>query len=319
MYSRNCGSNWPRSWALIARSTRGSALIGPGPISSRGAGLRSLIPSLLIRMVLQPVARDVDAPGDPDLLAAHVLEKALERGEPPGPADEPAVQADRHHARHAVAFLVEDVEGVLEIGEELVARVESLGGGETHVVRVQRIGHDELRPAALVPVPRVVPGKVIVVVVGIVDEPAVLDHELARVRAGAPGVPAERTLAGELAVNLDRALHVLALDRFGDILVVDPAPSVARDLVPGLEQRVDRGGVALHRHRDPVYGKRHLVAREELEDPPHTYARAVLVDRLHRHVAHALQRPRADDLGKEGFRGRVAVQDRVFAAFFVVE
>src|SRR6185295_16070318 len=99
MYARNCGSNWPRSWALIARSTRGSALIGPGPISSRGAGLRSLIPSLPMGVVLQPVPGDVDAPGDPDLLAAHVLEEALERGEPPGPAGKPAVQPHRHHAR----------------------------------------------------------------------------------------------------------------------------------------------------------------------------------------------------------------------------
>src|SRR3954463_5460435 len=120
MYSRNCGSNCPRSWALIARSTRGSALIGPGPISSRGAGLRSPIASLLMGMMLQPMARDVDAPGDPDFLAAHVLEKALERGEAPRPADDSAVEADRHHSRHAVAFVVEDIEGVLEVGEELV-------------------------------------------------------------------------------------------------------------------------------------------------------------------------------------------------------
>src|SRR5262245_63688805 len=126
MYWRNCGSNWPRSWALIARSTRGSALIGPGPISSRGAGLRSLIASLAMGMVLQPVPSDVDAPRHPDLLAAHVLEKTLERCKPSRAADEPAVQAHRHHARAAVAFLVEDVEGVLEICEELVARVAPL-------------------------------------------------------------------------------------------------------------------------------------------------------------------------------------------------
>src|SRR3954463_9272942 len=272
MYSRNCGSNWPSSWALIARRTRGSALIGPGPISSRGAGLRSAIPSLRIGMVLQPVARDVDAAGDPDLLAAHILEKALERGESPGPADEPAVQADRHHPRHALAFFVENVEGILEVGEELVARVESLGRGETHVVRVQRIGHHELGLAAFVPEPRVVPGKVGVVVVGIVDEPALLADELARVRAGAPVVPAQRTLAGELAVDLDRALHVLALDGFRNILVIDPAPAVAGDLVPCLEHRGDGGGVALHRHRDAVYGERHLVAGEKLEDAPHADA-----------------------------------------------
>src|ERR1044071_5916721 len=82
---------------------------------------------------------------------------------------------------------------------------------------------------------RFVPRQVVAVVVGVVDEAAVLRHELARIRAGAAGVPAERALAGELAVNLDRALHVLALERFRHVLVIDPAPAVARDLVPRLE------------------------------------------------------------------------------------
>src|SRR6185295_5294721 len=184
MYSRNCGSNWPRSWALIARSTRGSALIGPGPISNLGAGLMSSS----IGMVLQPVAGDVDAPREPHFLAAHVLEEAPERREPPRPPGEAAMQADRHHARQAVAFVVEDVEGVLEIGEELIARVEALRRGEAHVVRVQGVGHDELWRGVLPEVARVVPGQVVDVVVGVVDEAAVLHHQLARVGAGAPRI-----------------------------------------------------------------------------------------------------------------------------------
>ena len=32
------GSNWPTSWAAIARSTRGSASTGPGPMRSRAGG-----------------------------------------------------------------------------------------------------------------------------------------------------------------------------------------------------------------------------------------------------------------------------------------
>src|SRR6187402_358967 len=151
MYSRNTGSNWPSSGRLITASTRGSALIGPGPISRRSGGSTRLI----IWMLLQPVLRDVDTAGDPDLLASHVLEEALERGESAGPADQPAVQADRHHA----AFLgIQDVEAVLEVVEEVVARVEALRGGEAHVVRVERVGHDELRFS----VARVVPRQVVV-------------------------------------------------------------------------------------------------------------------------------------------------------------
>src|SRR4026209_2846720 len=203
MYSRNCGSNWPRSWALIARSTRGSALIGPGPISSRGAGLISRVNGSFMGMVLQPVARDVDAACDPDLLAAHGLEKTLERCKAPRAAGEPAMQAHRHHARRTVAFVVEHVECVLEIGVELVAGIEALGGGQAHGVSVQGVGYDELRFAVAL----VVPGEIVAVVVGVVDEAAVLHHQLARIRAGAPGVPAERPLAGEPAMDLDRALH----------------------------------------------------------------------------------------------------------------
>src|SRR2546423_1928597 len=141
MYSRNCGSNCPRSCALIARSTRGSALIGPGPIRSLGAGLISSS----MGMVLQPVTSDVDAAGEPHLLAAHVFQELLERFQAAGPADQPAVQAHGHHARHSVALVVEHVKGVLEIRKEMVSAIEALRGGKAHVVRIERVGHDELR------------------------------------------------------------------------------------------------------------------------------------------------------------------------------
>ena len=35
------GSNWPSSGEDIARSTRGSAMVGPGPMRMRAAGIRS--------------------------------------------------------------------------------------------------------------------------------------------------------------------------------------------------------------------------------------------------------------------------------------
>ena len=41
MYAVNSGSNWPCSGIDMARSTRGSTLTGPGPISSRGLGFNS--------------------------------------------------------------------------------------------------------------------------------------------------------------------------------------------------------------------------------------------------------------------------------------
>src|SRR5688572_25466573 len=120
MYSRNTGSNCPRSGAPITRSTRGSALIGPGPISSRCGGLTGRISSLSMRMVLEPMAGDVDASRDPHLLVLHVLDEALERRQAAGPADQAAMQADRHHA---MLLRVQHVEGVLQVIEEIIARV----------------------------------------------------------------------------------------------------------------------------------------------------------------------------------------------------
>src|SRR3990170_6653466 len=266
MYSRNTGSNWPSSGALMARSTRGSALIGPGPINRRGGGLMGST----MGMVLEPMTGDIDAPRDPHLLVLHVLDEPLERRQAARPAGEAAVQADRHHA---VLLRVQHVEAVLQIGEKVVARVEALRRGEAHVVGIERIRHHQLGLAVL----RVVPGDVVVVVVGVVDEAAFLHHQPPRVRAGAPGVPAERTLAGQPAMHLDRALHVLSLHVQRHVLVVDPAPAVARHLVPGLEESLDRGRVALHCHRHAEHGERQLVALEELEQPPHADARAVLV------------------------------------------
>ena len=81
----------------------------------------------LVGMMLGPVAGDVDAAGEPDLvLGSDVVEEALEAGEAAGHADEPAVEADAHHlGRAEAALLVEGVEGVLEELEEFLAIVEA--------------------------------------------------------------------------------------------------------------------------------------------------------------------------------------------------
>ncbi len=81
-------------------------------------------------MVFVPVARDIEAPADPDVVArAHVVEEARQRRDAPRPADQAAVQPHRHHARRGRALGVERVEGVAQVGEEPVAGIEALGGG----------------------------------------------------------------------------------------------------------------------------------------------------------------------------------------------
>ena len=68
--------------------------------------------SFVGRHMLVPMARYVNAAGDPHLVAAaDVIDESLKRQGAAGPAGETAVKADRHHlGRAASSFLVEEVE-----------------------------------------------------------------------------------------------------------------------------------------------------------------------------------------------------------------
>ena len=91
--------------------------------------------------------------------------------------------------RAGLAFGVEDVEGVAEVGEEVLGGVEG-AGREAHVVGFEAVGDDELLAAAvLAPV-----GEVVVVGVGDPVEAAGLGDEVDGLDRGAAGVPAARGL-----------------------------------------------------------------------------------------------------------------------------
>src|SRR5205823_12958508 len=94
-------------------------------------------------MLLAPVTRDVPALGEPHLSPAlRVRREAREPSRASRPPRDPTVQPDRHHARACLAFLPELVEGVAEIGEEVVGEVQR-APPETDVVGVEGVGHDE--------------------------------------------------------------------------------------------------------------------------------------------------------------------------------
>src|SRR5471032_2340825 len=101
------------------------------------------------------------------------------------------VQADRHHLGMGRAFLIEPVEGVAQMLLEILGLTE-MSLRESRVVVDQRVGdHEMLLVADHRPV-----GQIVVVGIGVVDEPALLDHQLTRVHAGSIAtVPAERPLA----------------------------------------------------------------------------------------------------------------------------
>ena len=141
-------------------------------------------------------SRDLDASRNPyPVVGRDVVEESLQRSGARRAPDDAAVQADRQHLRLSRNALgVEHVECVAQVREELVTVGESRGRSEPHVVGVQRVRHDEVVPIAY---PHPV-GQVVGVGVGVVDETAVLDDQVAGVRRVAAGVPAERRGAGEL-------------------------------------------------------------------------------------------------------------------------
>ena len=82
-----------------------------------------------------PMACDIDAPADPDLVVLlDMIDKSLEGTNSPGSADQPAMQANRHHSWDSGALIIERIETVTQISEKLIARVKSLRRCKTHVV-----------------------------------------------------------------------------------------------------------------------------------------------------------------------------------------
>src|SRR3546814_1888740 len=89
-----------------------------------------------------------------------------------------------------------------------------------------------------------------------VYEAAFLRHQVEGVDRIAPGIPAERPLAGGVAVDADRLLHVPALLLPGEVLVVDHLEAVRGDLPACPLHGDDSGWVALQ-------GGCHAVRSEE--------------------------------------------------------
>jgi hypothetical protein len=150
------------------------------PIHAAGLQIRRM-------MMANPMVGDVDAPCHPDILmGTDVIQEPGQSRGASGAAGEAAMEADRHHLRRSFAFCVQRVEAVLEIGEELVARIEALRGRKAHVVGIQRIGHDQLLPVAMLfPIRQIVR-----VGIGAVEKAALLRHEAVRVLRGAARIPA---------------------------------------------------------------------------------------------------------------------------------
>ena len=117
----------------------------------------------------------------------------------------------------------------------MVAGVETLRHRKAHVVRIERIGNDEMR--SLRPCDPV--RQVVRIGIRIIEEAALLHHEVARVLRAAPEIPAERARTGHLGVDADRFAQMPALFVWRKILVFDPLEAVARDLPARFAHRRD--------------------------------------------------------------------------------
>ena len=261
-----------------------------------------------------PVIRNLAACGKPDIIVApREIEETAQRLDPAGPAGQPAMKADRHHLRRAVAPLAIQLrERRLQVVEKLVPGIEALRRRKAHVVAIQRVGHDQLI-AGPDPVPV---GKVVGIGIGQPVE-ARLGSQPDRVHAGAALVETAWWRADNLRVQADRLGYVGALLGLGDILVIDPFQPVAGDVPPRRIHRrhLPRAARQCGRHAEHC----HRPVGQQPVKPPEPGPRPVFVDRFHVPVPLAGPGRCAHDLGQERLRGRVAVQDVVLAALFVVD
>ena len=272
--------------------------------------------SRIIRMCLMPVPGYVHAPAEPDpVMLQYVIKEPLQRGRPARPADNAAVQSDGHHLRRRLPFPVEQVEGILQVGEKLLPAIESLAGSETHVVGVQGIRDYQVRLA----VHHFPVGQIVRVGIRVIQEPAVFDDQAAGIRAVTARVPAQRRAAGQSGDRLHRQSQVGPFGLLVHKLVIDPAPAVARYLVTVLQHGAHGAGITLQRHGGAEHGDLDAPLTEDAQQAPEPGPAAVLVQGFHALVAHAGVRLSADDLRQKSLRRGIPVQYGIFRAFLVIE
>mmetsp|Transcript_14048 Transcript_14048/g.45863 ORF Transcript_14048/g.45863 Transcript_14048/m.45863 type:complete len:253 (-) Transcript_14048:222-980(-) len=248
-----------------------------------------------------PVACDVEPGADPRVVeGVDIVDEFFEGLEAAGLGNDATVKTDGHH----LAFRADHVERVFQELEELRPGVETLGRHEPHVVVAQRVRNDQvrgLRRRRLGGLPWLWPppvGQVVVVGVGVVEEAALFDDEVARSRVGLALVDAEGSLAVGL-VDCDSFPDMFPFRGLVDVLIVDPPVAMRRDFpVIFSEHCFRRFWVQLQRSADREHRDGQSPRREQTMKSPEPRPRPVLVDRLHVHVPLPRVRRRPDDLAQ---------------------
>ncbi|AIM20687.1 amidohydrolase [Serratia sp. SCBI] len=271
-------------------------------------------------MGLAPVVRYLLPRTDPHpFVLLDIIEKTLQRAKTPRPAQQTTVHPHRHHLRRLLALSVQHVEAVFQIGVKLLGGIKPLSGGETHVVGVQRVRNDQVRPTAAVAARHFAPERqIIAVIIAVIIKTALLHDQLPSVGAVAPGIPAGRRFAEQVGQHLHRFLHMLTLLSDIHMLIMDPAPTMADHIVFRRFDRRDNLRLARQRHRHAEDRQRQATPAELAVDPPKARPAAVFVQRIHRHMARRIAGG-ADNIGEKLFRSRIAMQHMILRTLLVIE
>jgi len=94
--------------------------------------------------MLMPMPGDIDTSTHPHLvMSRHMIEEKLQPAQPGRPAHDAAMQTNVEQLRAISALGVQHIECIFQIGEKLLAVVETLGSGEAHVVGIEGVGNHQ--------------------------------------------------------------------------------------------------------------------------------------------------------------------------------
>src|SRR5579883_59536 len=267
------------------------------------------------RMRLAPMLGDVAAGAEPDAVAfRRIVEELDQPRRLAWPADQPVMQRHAHDLRPLGAFLVEQIEAIDHVSGEFVGGAEAGVAVETVVVGFERIGDDEV-----IVIAHANPeGQLVAEIVAVVPEAAMLDQEPARIDARPAVEPADGRRAGQLLDRGDGALDMLALLVFLHLVIIEPAPAMADDLVSVFDEGASQFGAHIQAADDAEHADFHAETLEDAQQPPAADARPVFEDRFDQRATPAGISWKAD-IGEQVLRMRVALQDRMLAAGLDIE
>src|SRR5579871_2759121 len=226
-----------------------------------------------------------------------------------------AMQADRHHARMPRPLGIENAQRRGQMVVEVVGCSE-LGGRQPIVVVGKAVRNDQMRAITdLDPI-----GPVIGIIVGIVEEAAMLHEQ----RAGVPAwrvtaLPAERGPARGPFDAGDGPRNDLPLLVPPQLGVPDETIAVAAEIEAGIPDRVGNRRIAPQRLGAGIDGERDAAFGHQIGDAPEADTRAVFEQRFSNEITGAGRDFPRDGVGQRGLGRRVAVRYRRLRAFLDIE